>query len=151
YYYQQDHEGSVTHLIATGTGALVEFYRYDAFGKPTIFNPDGTVRTSGTSAVGNRLMFTGREYIAELGIYEYRARFYHPGIGRFMNEDPKGFDAGDYNLFRYCHNDPADLTDPMGLESPVKPGYLAAASESPFGYEMDHDQLRQATNARIAE
>lgn len=32
-----------------------------------------------------------------------------------MSEDPKLFDAGDYNLFRYCHNDPIDLTDPMGL------------------------------------
>jgi hypothetical protein len=32
-----------------------------------------------------------------------------------MSEDPKLFDAGDYNLFRYCHNDPEDLTDPMGL------------------------------------
>ena len=36
-----------------------------------------------------------------------------------MSEDPKLFDAGDYNLFRYCHNDPLDLTDPMGLESPA--------------------------------
>jgi len=33
-----------------------------------------------------------------------------------MSEDPKLFDAGDYNLFRYCHNDPLDFTDPMGLE-----------------------------------
>ena len=33
-----------------------------------------------------------------------------------MGEDPKGFDAGDYNLFRYCHNDPDDLTDPMGMD-----------------------------------
>jgi hypothetical protein len=32
-----------------------------------------------------------------------------------MSEDPKGFDAGDYNLFRYCKNDPEDLVDPMGL------------------------------------
>jgi hypothetical protein len=32
-----------------------------------------------------------------------------------MSEDPKGFDAGDYNLFRYCGNDPEDRTDPMGL------------------------------------
>jgi hypothetical protein len=29
--------------------------------------------------------------------------------------DEKLFDAGDYNLFRYCHNDPIDMTDPMGL------------------------------------
>ena len=33
-----------------------------------------------------------------------------------MSEDRKGFDAGDYNLFRYCHNDPIDFTDPMGLQ-----------------------------------
>jgi hypothetical protein len=33
-----------------------------------------------------------------------------------MSEDPNGFDAGDYNLFRYCHNDPIDFTDPMGLD-----------------------------------
>ena len=31
-----------------------------------------------------------------------------------MSEDPKLFDAGDYNLFRYCHNDPLAFTDPMG-------------------------------------
>jgi len=32
-----------------------------------------------------------------------------------MSEDPKGFDAGDYNLFRYVGNEPLDRTDPMGL------------------------------------
>src|SRR5262249_31914397 len=47
--------------------------------------------------------------------YEYRARAYHPGLGRFMSEDPKLFDAGDYNFYRYCHNDPIDIVDPMGL------------------------------------
>ena len=50
-----------------------------------------------------------------MDLYEYRARAYHSGLGRFMSEDPKLFDAGDYNLFRYCHNDPIDFTDPMGL------------------------------------
>lgn len=50
------------------------------------------------------------------GFYEYRARAYHPGLGRFMSEDPKLFDAGDYNLFRYCYNDPINHTDPMGLQ-----------------------------------
>jgi len=34
-----------------------------------------------------------------------------------MSEDPKLFDAGDYNLFRYCHNDPIDNTDPMGTDA----------------------------------
>jgi hypothetical protein len=34
-----------------------------------------------------------------------------------MSEDPKLFDAGDYNLFRYCHNDPIDFSDPMGTDA----------------------------------
>jgi RHS repeat-associated protein len=70
-----------------------------------------------TTNYNNRFLFTGREYAATLGFYEYRARAYNPTLGRFMSEDPKGFDAGDYNLFRYCHNDPLDLTDPMGLQA----------------------------------
>src|SRR6266508_2080212 len=96
-------------------------YRYDAFGKPTIYNGSG-VQIAAT-AYDNRFLFTGREYAATyrqiyvpaFTFYEYRARAYNPTIGRFMSEDPKLFDAGDYNLFRYCHNDPIDFTDPMGL------------------------------------
>jgi RHS repeat-associated protein len=115
FYYQQDHEGSVTHLTDKN-GNVIEKYRYDVFGAPTILDPDGvTVRTA--SIVSNRFLFTGREYNALFGFYEYRARAYHPGLGRFMSEDPKLFDAGDYNLFRYCHNDPIDNVDPMGTQT----------------------------------
>ncbi|HLO15278.1 MAG TPA: RHS repeat-associated core domain-containing protein, partial [Anaerolineales bacterium] len=92
YYYQDDHEGSVTHLTG-GSGAVIESYRYDAFGAVTIRNASSTVIPA--TAFNNRFMFTGREYIKEFSIYEYRARTYHPGLGRFMSEDPKGFDAGD--------------------------------------------------------
>src|SRR5437764_4585173 len=35
YFYQQDHEGSVTHLTSS-TGAVIEKYKYDAFGAATI-------------------------------------------------------------------------------------------------------------------
>ena len=34
-----------------------------------------------------------------------------------MSEDPKLFDAGDNNFFRYVGNDPLDKADPMGLET----------------------------------
>jgi RHS repeat-associated protein len=112
YYLHQNHEGSVTLLTDTSGNAL-ERYRYDVFGQPAIYGPDNQVRQA--SLYSNRFLFIGREYNANFGFYEYRARAYHPSLGRFMSEDPKLFDAGDYNLFRYCHNDPLDLTDPMGL------------------------------------
>ena len=65
--------------------------------------------------INNRFLFTGREYQEKFGFYEFRARAYNPTIGRFMSEDPKGYDAGDYNLYRDRANDPLDRTDPMGL------------------------------------
>src|ERR1700736_2736394 len=139
-YYQDDHEGSVTHLT-DGSGNVLEYYRYDAFGKPSIYS-SSTSQQLNASAFGNRLMFTGREYVATVGIYEYRNRAYHPGLGRFMSEDPKGFAAGDYNLFRYCHNDPEDLTDPMGLEGNPPP-------EGPnlIGFEREMAQDRALASA----
>jgi RHS repeat-associated protein len=132
FYYQQDHQGSVTHLTKSD-GTVFERYRYDVFGTPTIYDGGWNLRTA--SAVSNRFLFTGREYAAAFGFYEYRARAYHPGLGRFMSEDPKAFvrrgglgasssdwtfaahpDEAELNLFRYCGNDPIDFTDPMGLD-----------------------------------
>jgi RHS repeat-associated protein len=110
YFLNQDHEGSVTHLT-DGSGNIIERYRYDAFGAPSIYAPNWTQRTA--SSYNNRFLFTGREYLGAW-VYDYRARVYHSALGRFMSEDPKLFDAGDYNLFRYCHDDPLDFTDPMG-------------------------------------
>jgi uncharacterized protein (TIGR02594 family) len=122
FYFQQDHEGSVTLLTNrnNGSGQVIEKYKYDAFGAPTIYPPQPNATPIPVSSFNNRFLFTGREYAATYNValkfYEYRARAYHPGLGRFMSEDPKLFDAGDYNLFRYCHNDPINFTDPMGLD-----------------------------------
>jgi RHS repeat-associated protein len=60
-------------------------------------------------------MFTGREYYPHLWLYDYRNRWYDPQLGRFLQPDPTGFDAGDMNLFRYCGDDPVDRSDPTGL------------------------------------
>jgi RHS repeat-associated protein len=118
---------------------VIEKYKYDVFGEPTFYS--GSNVEINHSNFNNRFLFTGREYAAAtvtgynagFKFYEYRARAYHPGLGRFMSEDPKLFDAGDYNLFRYCHNDPIDFTDPMGLESPAW-----AQAVIPGVYEWDN-------------
>src|SRR2546430_15871678 len=65
-------------------------------------------------------MYTGREWLWELNVYDYRHRLYNPDNGRFLQSDSTGFDAGDMNLFRYCADDPVDHTDPMGLELQVQ-------------------------------
>lgn len=107
YFFQQNAQGSVTYLTGF-SGEVIEKYRYDAFGTPTTLGP---IRGS----FNNRFKFTGREYQEAFGIYEYRNRAYHPGLGRFLSEDPLGFAAGDTNLSRYCGGDPVNFTDPSGL------------------------------------
>jgi RHS repeat-associated protein len=66
-------------------------------------------------------MFQGREYLSELGISDFRTRFYHPGLGRFLQKDPLGFGGGDANLFRFCGGDPVNGSDPSGLLEKTKP------------------------------
>src|SRR5207244_119720 len=95
------------------------------------------------------------------GIYEYRNRAYHPGLGRFMSEDPKLFvrgigmgkspddwsfakhpDEAELNLFRYCHNDPLDKTDPMGLY------WLPMTKEEKKAYDTAKQRLQGSPTAK---
>ncbi|MCF6245636.1 MAG: RHS repeat-associated core domain-containing protein, partial [Sulfurovum sp.] len=60
--------------------------------------------------------YTGREMDAD-DLYYYRARYYDPNTQRFLSLDPIGFEAGDFNFYRYVGNDPVNFRDPSGLES----------------------------------
>ena len=145
--YKQDRHGNVVALLDQW-GNIAERYSYDAFGKAKIMSWwDNNERTS--SWLGSRFMFQGREWINELGIYDYRHRMYQPELGRFLQTDPTGFDAGDMNLFRCCGDDPVDGSDPMGLQA--TPGPTGSTIEERmrlfYGsgrgslYELDHPQL----------
>jgi len=79
---------------------------YDSFGK----------LTSASGTILNSYRFTGRELDSETGLYYYRARYYDPNVGRFISEDPIGFDGG-ANFYRYVDNRPNRFSDPFGLES----------------------------------
>lgn len=49
------------------------------------------------------------------GFYYMRARYYDLNVGRFISEDPIGFDGGDMNLMIYVQNNPINGIDPEGL------------------------------------
>jgi RHS repeat-associated protein len=103
-FYLADHEGTVRDLVSAGA-IVIDHIDYTAF---------GAVLAESNAAVGNRFLFTGREYDAATGLYYYRARYYDPKLGRFISQDPLGFNGGDVNLYRYVKNAPADATDPTG-------------------------------------
>jgi RHS repeat-associated protein len=111
-FHHYDARGHATLLTDRG-GNILERYEYDAFGQPYFFN--STSQPINFSTVGNRFLFTGREWLSDVKLYDYRHRLYQPELGRFLQPDPKQFEGGDYNLYRYCHNDPVNRVDPFGL------------------------------------
>jgi RHS repeat-associated protein len=68
----------------------------------------------------------------DIGLYCYRARYYHPGVQRFISEDPIGLFGGDTNLSGYVANSPLAFTDPLGLDAVTTAANVAAG----FGYPI---------------
>jgi RHS repeat-associated protein len=101
-YIHHDHHGSVIAQSNATTGAVGNKYKYGPFGE------------SAATLTGTTIGYTGQRYDTELGLYHYKARYFHPGLGRFLQPDPIGYKAG-MNLYTYCSNDGLNHTDPDGL------------------------------------
>ncbi|MFD7159036.1 RHS repeat-associated core domain-containing protein [Kribbella sp. NPDC059898] len=101
-----DGQGSVVARTTPGTASLAAEYTY---------GPYGSARSSLT-ADPNPVRYTRRESGPGLpaGLQFNRARWYEPATGRFLSEDPEGFDAAGPNLYPYVGGDPVDATDPSG-------------------------------------
>jgi RHS repeat-associated protein len=112
-WYHHDGLGGTTH-VTDNTGTVIESYTYDVYGAPAFFGASGSLLSA--SALSNRFLFTGREWLAEVELYDYRYRLYSPLTGRFLTVDPIRFSAEDANLYRYVEGSVATYTDPYGLD-----------------------------------
>lgn len=100
-YLYADDLGSVV-TTAGDSGAAAGRGRYDEYGRAQM------------SAEIGRFGYTGQVLLPDIGQNWYKARVYHPGLGRFLQTDPVGYDAG-MNLYAYVGGDPVNARDPTGL------------------------------------
>ncbi len=105
-FYHADGLGSVV-SVSNPSGSVDATARYDAWGN--------TIGTTGTIP---QYGYTGREPDAS-GLIYYRARYYDPTLGRFVQRDPIGLQGG-INPYAYVRGNPLNLTDPSGLD-PLNP------------------------------
>jgi RHS repeat-associated protein len=70
---------------------------------------------SQTGSSTGKLGFQSKYYDSESGLNYYYHRYYYPGIGRFVNEDPIGISGGT-NLYQFTNNNPITWKDIIGLD-----------------------------------
>ena len=107
YYYHADGEGSIR-LLTDANGQIANRYDYDSYGQRLSVIESLPLQPYG---------WKGREWIPGPNIYYNRARFYDPVLGRFMSQDPLGYEGGDSNLYSFAWNNPRNWNDPKGLSA----------------------------------
>ena len=122
-----DNLGTVRDL-SNSTGTIQNHIKYESFGKVT---------SESNSAVNHLYGFTGRERDEEAGLSYHRGRYYDPLTGKWISEDPSGFDGGDANLSRYVLNSPTNYVDPHGLSAQTSGQMVVVVMGSPYTWNYD--------------
>jgi RHS repeat-associated protein len=104
-WYLTDGLGSLR-LIANPSGIVLDQLTYDGY---------GNLLSESNATNGDRFKFEAREWDSELRLQYNRHRYYDPGTGRWLSNDPLGFQSHDLNLYRFVNNQATTRTDPLGL------------------------------------
>jgi RHS repeat-associated protein len=118
-YLHKDHLGSVA-LITSQTGAVLERYSYDAWGKRRNINGTDYTANGGHLLGATDRGYTGHEHLDHLGLVHMNGRIYDASLGRFMSADPfiaQATNLQNYNRYAYVNNNPLSYTDPSGYWS----------------------------------
>ncbi|MCB1181740.1 MAG: DUF687 family protein, partial [Chlamydiia bacterium] len=106
--------GNLCALLDPDAREIVESYTYSAFGHEKIYNSFQDLTE--VSEVGNPWRYAEKPIDEETGLIYFGLRYYDPGIGRWISQDPSGYVEGP-NLYAYCNSNPINIFDRFGLEA----------------------------------
>jgi RHS repeat-associated protein len=146
-----DHLGSGTVVIDKGTGGIVEYATYLAYGAV-----ESDYRPVEWNSFREDVKFTGKEEDIEVGLTYFGARYYSPYLARFVSADPATIHGVSANLnpYAYVSGNVFNLVDPFGLDecsncqTQADPGVgqVSAPGGSRHGYGIG-DQISDLWNS----
>lgn len=95
-------------VVTTGAGAITWRWSYTS-------NPLGEAKPTSTTGYSLNLRFPGQYRDQESGLNQNVNRDYSPDVGRYIQADPSGLQAGP-SMFAYVSNSPLQRVDPLGLD-----------------------------------
>jgi RHS repeat-associated protein len=118
------------------------------------FYPYGSTWSS-TGTIDTERKFTGQRLDSATGLYYYGARYYDPGIGRFISADtivPDFANPQSLNRYTYVLNNPLKYTDPTGMQEestfPEEEEYLAGDLSEEL-YQKAYTDWKEAYYASV--
>ena len=122
-YALQDDNWNTTAIVAAAgvtnvaAGSVISRFAYTPYGQAETFTASWTALAAGASpATFWAHHFQGLESNSVTGLAYARNRDYSATLGRFIQLDPIGFQAGDNNWYRFVANGPTGKVDPSGLD-----------------------------------
>ncbi|MBY0588589.1 RHS repeat-associated core domain-containing protein [bacterium] len=115
HYFTHDANFNVTAAVDT-SGNVVERYDYSPYGEPIFLDAKFDFDADSVSDIAHSRTYTGQRLDTETGLYQYRNRYYHAKLGRFISRDPIGYEGSQWNLYEYVGGRPTISVDPEGLQ-----------------------------------
>ncbi len=134
-----DNLGTVRELV-NNTSTVRNHIVYDTY---------GNVLSETAGGARSAIKFTGRYFDTETGLQWNLNRWYDPKTGRWMSQDPIGFESGDANLYRYVGNDPGNGVDPSGLASQNVLKFLVRIKKDTAEFVLKNGKQIKIRNSRF--
>ena len=122
-----DGTGHVTALTNLNKDLLAS-YAYGPFGEK--------ITATGPMANSNPWRWATKYFDEETGLYYFGKRYLDPVTGQWLSRELLG-ESESLNLYSYCHNDPVNRVDVLGLEERV----VTDSNPEIFGTDKEGDGL----------